>query len=166
MLQPLGLCRPRSSHHSPPPPPPHHQTTLIVTVELQTTGLPENARPWRTYRRVFNGRPIMSNCFQCCCKCGVKTGRYVTRFSVRSCSNELRLTWNEHDIIYRNKAGCFVRDLYNGSVSTAGVYLAISDVEWPSYLLNLTLYLPCIFKWDMFNNHQLMHINFFSIVYS
>jgi hypothetical protein len=24
--------------------------------------------------------------------------------------------------------------------------------------VNLTLYLPCIFKWDMFNNHQLMHI--------
>jgi hypothetical protein len=28
-------------------------------------------------------------------------------------------------------------------------------------LSNLTLYLPCIFKWDMFNKHQLMHINFF-----
>jgi hypothetical protein len=24
----------------------------------------------------------------------------------------------------------------------------------------LTLYLPCIFNYDMFNKHQLMHINF------
>ena len=48
----------------------------------------------------------------------------------------------------------------------AGFFIVTSSAAVSYCAFNLTLYLPCIFKWDMFNNHQLMHINFFTIVYS
>jgi hypothetical protein len=51
---------------------------------------------------------------------------------------------------------------YTDPISIHWKLLFTQQIRW---ILNLTLYLPCIFKWDVFKNHQLMHINY-SIVYS